>query len=190
MASSTPHIKHHPDTSQPALAAGVPRAEVPLEKSNLQTLPCRAVFAEKTMLAAFGNILIRLCPMLAASCFLIAVAAGQKSPRESNSRDISELAPEDLMQLRVTSETNQEQPLSKVGAALYVITREDIAFSGANNQWTIGIRGFNSFSPNKVLAFIDGRGLYQPLFSGVLWEQQDLPLEEIHRSGVGNAPGL
>ena len=85
------------------------------------------------MLVIVGEILVRLCPMLAANCFLIAVAAGQKSPQGSISRAISELAPEGLMQLKVTSATNQEQSLSKVGAALYVSTREDIASSGANN---------------------------------------------------------
>jgi len=146
--------------------------------------------------------------MLAASCFLVAVAAGQKYPQGSTSRDISELAPEDLMQLRVTSATDKEQPLSKVGAALYVITREDIASSGANNipdllrlvpgvevaqinsnQWAISIRGFNSFSSNKVLALIDGRALYQSLYSGVLWDEQDLPLEDIERIEVIRGPG-
>lgn len=112
------------------------------------------------------------------------------------------------MQLKVTSASNKEQSLSKVGAALYVITREDIASSGANNipdllrlvpgvqvaqinsnQWAISIRGFNSFSSNKVLALIDGRALYQPLFSGVLWDQQDLPLEDIERIEVIRGPG-
>ncbi|MCU1337804.1 MAG: ligand-gated TonB-dependent outer rane channel [Bryobacterales bacterium] len=135
-------------------------------------------------------------------------ASGQKSQQGPTPRDISELAPEDLMKLRVTSAANKEQALSKVGAALFVITREDIASSGANNipdllrlvpgvevaqidsnQWAISIRGFNSFSSNKVLALIDGRALYQPLFSGVLWDQQDLPLEDIERIEVIRGPG-
>ncbi len=85
------------------------------------------------MLAILCDILIRLCSMLAASCFPMAVAAGQKSPQGSISRDISELAPEDLVQLKATSATNKQQSLSTVGAALHVITREDIASSGANN---------------------------------------------------------
>jgi len=112
------------------------------------------------------------------------------------------------MKLRVTSAANKEQALSKVGAALFVITREDIASSGANNipdllrlvpgvevaqvdanQWAISIRGFNSFGPNKVLALIDGRALYQPSFSGVLWDQQDLPLEDVERIEVIRGPG-
>jgi hypothetical protein len=152
-------------------------------------------------------ILIRLCPMLAVSCFLIAVVVGQKSPHGSISSDISELASEDLMQLKVTSATNKEQSLSTVGAVLYVITREDIASSGANNipdllrlvpgvqvaqinsnQWAISIRGFNSFSSNKVLALIDGRALCRPLFSGVLWVSQDLPLEDTDMLAVFSEP--
>jgi iron complex outermembrane recepter protein len=146
--------------------------------------------------------------MLAAGCFFIGIANGQKSPQVPTSRDISELAPEDLMNLRVTSAANKEEPLSKVGAALYVITREDVASSGANNipdllrlvpgvevvqvnanQWAISIRGFSSFGPNKVLALIDGRALYQPSFSGVLWDQQDLPLEDVERIEVIRGPG-
>jgi iron complex outermembrane receptor protein len=146
--------------------------------------------------------------MLAAGCFFIASAAGQTSPQVPTSRDISELAPEDLMKLKVTSASNKEEPLSKVGAALYVITREDIASSGANsipdllrlvpgvevaqinaNQWAISIRGFNSFYSNKVLALIDGRALYQPSFSTVLWDMQDLPLEDIERIEVIRGPG-
>ena len=201
-------MKLHLPVASGVPLTGVRRAEASLEKSKLTTLPCRAVFAANTLLAILGDILIRQCPMLAASCFLVAVAAGQKYPQGSTSRDISELAPEDLMQLRVTSATDKEQPLSKVGAALYVITREDIASSGANNipdllrlvpgvevaqinsnQWAISIRGFNSFSSNKVLALIDGRALYQSLYSGVLWDEQDLPLEDIERIEVIRGPG-
>ncbi len=112
------------------------------------------------------------------------------------------------MKLKVTSASNKEQALSKVGAAIYVITREDIASSGANtipdllrlvpgvevaqidaNQWAISIRGFNSIYSNKVLALIDGRALYQPSFSAVLWDQQDLPLEDVERIEVIRGPG-
>jgi iron complex outermembrane recepter protein len=146
--------------------------------------------------------------VIAAGCSAIGIAAGQKTTQPSSSRDISELPLEDLLKLRVTSAANKEQSLSKVGAALYVITREDIASSGANNipdllrlvpgvevaqinsnQWAISIRGFNSFYSNKVLALIDGRALYQPSFSTVLWDMQDVPLEDIERIEVIRGPG-
>lgn len=146
------------------------------------------------------------CPrlMVCAGVLLATAAAGQ-APKPA---DLTNLPLEELLKLRVTSASNKEQALSRVGAALYVITREDIASSGANtipdllrlvpgvdvqqinsNQWSISIRGFNSFGPNKVLALIDGRALYQPSFSGVLWDQQDLPLEDIERIEVIRGPG-
>jgi len=113
--------------------AGVPRAEAPLEKSKLATLRCGAPSAAKTILAILGEILARPCPVLATSCLLIKMGVGQKSPQGSTSRHISELAPEDLMKLKVTLAANKEQPLSKVGAVVYVMTHEDTASSGANN---------------------------------------------------------
>ena len=61
------------------------------------------------------------------------MGVGQKSPQGSTSRDISELAPEDLMKRRLTSAANKEQSLAKVGAVVYVMTHEDTASSGANN---------------------------------------------------------
>ena len=178
------------------------------EKCKLLPSPCRATSAIRAVRATFCGIPIQLCLVLAAVCLFMGIATGQNSPQGPTSRDISELAPEDLMKLKVTSASNKEESLSKVGAALYVITREDIASSGANNipdllrlvpgvevaqinanQWAISIRGFNSFYSNKVLALIDGRALYQPSFSTVLWDMQDLPLEDIERIEVIRGPG-
>ncbi len=163
---------------------------------------------DRTGLPSFRSIPVRVCLVIAAGCFFITTAAGQKSARGPTPRDISELPLEDLLKLKVTSAGNKEQALSKVGAALYVITREDIASSGANNipdllrmvpgvevaqidanQWAISIRGFNTLYANKVLALIDGRALYQPSFTTVLWDQQDLPLEDVERIEVIRGPG-
>src|SRR6202023_2739378 len=53
----------------------------------------------------------------------------------------------------------------------------------------ISIRGFNSRYSGKVLVLIDGRTVYTPLFSGVYWDQQTMPLEDIDRIEVIRGPG-
>ena len=47
--------------------------------------------------------------------------------------DLSDASLEDLMNIQVTSVSRKEQSLSKVGAAVFVITQEDIRRSGATN---------------------------------------------------------
>jgi iron complex outermembrane receptor protein len=114
---------------------------------------------------------------------------------------------EDLMNVQVTSVSRREQSLSDVGAAVFVLTAEDIRRSGATNipdllrlvpgvevaqidahSWAISIRGFNDLYANKVLVLIDGRSVYTPLTSGVNWDQQDVPLEDIDRIEVIRGP--
>src|SRR5579862_2672384 len=115
---------------------------------------------------------------------------------------------EDLMSMEVTSVSKKEQKVSKVGAAIYVITREDIRRSTAtsipdllrmvpgldvaqinSNAAAISIRGFNSKYSDMVLVLVDGRAVYTPTFSGVYWDQLDVPLEDIERIEVIRGPG-
>ncbi len=112
------------------------------------------------------------------------------------------------MNMEVTSVSRKEQKLSKAGAAVYVITREDIRRSGAtnipdllrmapgvdvaqidSNTWAISIRGFNTRYSNKVLVLVDGRTVYTPVNSGVFWDQMEVPLEDIERIEVIRGPG-
>src|SRR5579872_2724024 len=115
---------------------------------------------------------------------------------------------EQLLNTQVTSVAKKEQTLSRVGAAVFVISQDDIRRSGARNlpdvlrmapgvdvaqidanTWAISIRGFNSRYSNKVLVLVDGRSVYTPSFSGVYWDQQDMPLEDIERIEVIRGPG-
>jgi iron complex outermembrane receptor protein len=127
---------------------------------------------------------------------------GQKGP------DITAMSVEDLMNLEVTSVSKRTQKVANAAAAIFVITQEDIRRSGARNipealrmvpgldvaridenKWAIGARGFNGRFDNKLLVLIDGRSVYTPLFSGVYWDIQDVPLEDIDRIEVIRGPG-
>jgi iron complex outermembrane receptor protein len=110
---------------------------------------------------------------------------------------------EDLMNVEVTSASKKEQKLSRVAAAIFVITQEDIRRSGATNiedalrmvpgldvaqingsTWAIGARGFNQQLTNKLLVMVDGRIVYTEAFGGVYWDAVDVPLEDIDRIEV------
>jgi iron complex outermembrane recepter protein len=146
------------------------------------------------------------------SCFhvalLVPLMALSAVGQQSQNYDLSQASLEDLMNIQVTAASKKEQPLSKTGAAVFVITQEDIRRSGATNipdvlrmapgvqvaqidagSWAVSIRGFNSRYANKVLVVIDGRTVYSPDFAGVIWDAQDVPLEDIDRIEIIRGPG-
>jgi iron complex outermembrane receptor protein len=130
------------------------------------------------------------------------------APAQEGAPDLTTLKIEDLMNLDVTSASKKEQKISRVPAAIFVITQEDIRRSGAidipdvlrmvpglevaqinASTWAISARGFNGEYSNKLLVLIDGRTVYTPLFSGVYWDAQDVPLDSIERIEVIRGPG-
>jgi iron complex outermembrane receptor protein len=122
--------------------------------------------------------------------------------------DIADLDLEQLTRIKVTSASRREERVIDAPASIFVITAEDIRRSGAtslpealrlapnltvaradNNQYAITARGFSNVLANKLLVLMDGRTLYTPLFSGVFWEAQDFPLDDIDRIEVISGPG-
>lgn len=122
--------------------------------------------------------------------------------------NITELSLEELLSVEITSVSKKSEKASDAAAAVFVINQEDIKRSGATsipevlrmvpglqvaridaNKWAISSRGFNAFSANKLLVLMDGRTLYNPLFSGVLWDAQDTMLDDIERIEVIRGPG-
>lgn len=122
--------------------------------------------------------------------------------------DLGNKSLEQLMNIEITSVLRKEEKLSRTPAAVYVITQKDIQRSGATtipdllrmapgvqvaqvdaNRWAISVRGFNDIYSNKLLVLIDGRTVYTPGFSGVFWDQIDVPLDTIERIEVVRGPG-
>jgi iron complex outermembrane receptor protein len=143
----------------------------------------------------------------AAAMLLLGIAAFPQA-QTPPAKDLTQVSLEDLLNTKVTSVSKKEQTLSTAGAAIFVITQEDIRRSGATNipdllrmapgvnvaqvnanTWAISIRGFNDIYADKVLVLIDGRSVYNPTFSGVNWDQQDVPLEDIERIEIIRGPG-
>ena len=121
---------------------------------------------------------------------------------------LKKLSIEQLMNLEVTSVSRRPERLAQAASAIQVITQQDIRRSGASSlpealrlvtnlqvaqvnsrDWAISARGFNSTTANKLLVLIDGRTVYTPLYSGVFWDVQDVPLGDVDRIEVISGPG-
>src|SRR5213076_857322 len=135
-------------------------------------------------------------------------SAGQRPDSSLSAEALKKLSIEQLMNLQVTSVSKRPERLSQTASAIQVITQEDIRRSGAaslaealrlaanlqvaqidSRQWAISARGFNGTTANKLLVLIDGRTVYTPLFSGVFWDVQEVPLADIDRIEVISGPG-
>ena len=122
--------------------------------------------------------------------------------------DVRRLTLEELMDLNVYSVSRRDETVRAAPAAIYVLTAEDIRRARVRsvpealrlvpgvqvarvdaNKWAVSIRGFNNRAANKLQVMIDGRSIYDPLFSGVLWESRDVMLENIDRIEVIRGPG-
>ena len=135
-------------------------------------------------------------------------SASQRPDSSLSAEALKKLSIEQLMNLQVTSVSKRPERLSQTASAIQVITQEDIRRSGAaslaealrlaanlqvaqvdSRQWAISARGFNGTAANKLLVLIDGRTVYTPLFSGVFWDVQEVPLQDIDRIEVISGPG-
>ena len=126
---------------------------------------------------------------------------------------LSRMSLEELARVEVTSVSKSAQSLSSAPASIYVITHEEIQRNGVlsipealrlapnlqveqinSQEYQIAARGFGShlefqnFS-NKILILIDGRSVYNPLFSGVAYDALDVVMDDIDRIEVISGPG-
>jgi iron complex outermembrane recepter protein len=145
---------------------------------------------------------------LLAGAALGALAVGVAAAAEAEA-PLGQLSLEELADLEVTSVSRLPEPVADAGAAIYVITNDDVRRSGALSlpealrlapnlevaridalDYSITARGFGGFeSANKLLVQIDGRSVYTPLYSGVDWDQHHLLLDDLDRIEVVSGPG-
>jgi len=136
-------------------------------------------------------------------CFLFLITA-----LAALSQDLTSLSFEDFMAIKVSSASKTPRKVSHTPAAVFVISHEEIRRSPykslpevlrlapgvhvariSGTSWAVGIRGFNGFYSNKLLVMIDGRTVYNGLFSGVLWSENLIMMEDVERIEVIRGPG-
>jgi iron complex outermembrane receptor protein len=143
---------------------------------------------------------------IAIAASLLGIAYGQRVGVPTD--DLTNLGAEELFKIQVTSVGRKAQQLSKAPAAVFVLTAEDIRRSGATSipealqlvpgltvlrvdgrVWIVSARGAARVNSENMLVMIDGGSLYMPLFSGVMWEVIDLPVDQIAQIEVVRGPG-
>jgi len=121
--------------------------------------------------------------------------------------DLKQMPLEELLALDVTTVSRKAERWWDAPGAIDVVTSEDIRRSGARSlpealrlatgvdvaqssarSWGISLRGFDVLAANKISVVMDGRSLYTPFFSGVLWDAQDALLEDVDRIEVVRGP--
>lgn len=142
-----------------------------------------------------------------------AVFWGATPARADQQPDLSRLSIEQLGDVQVTSVSKRAESLEQAAASIYVISHDEIVRSGQTripeilrlapnlevyqvgaSRYVVTARGFSgaqqaqNFS-NKLLVMIDGRSVYTPLYSGVYWDMQDVPVQDVERIEVVSGPG-
>jgi len=87
----------------------------------------------------------------------------------------------------VTGDDIRRAGVQNLHDAIRLATGVQVGQSSARS-WAISIRGMDVLAANKISVVMDGRSLFTPFFSGVLWDAQDTLLEDIDRIEVVRGP--
>lgn len=139
---------------------------------------------------------------------LIVILGAFSSASQAAGNAPEDLSLEELVNTEITSVSRKSQSMTDIAAAAFVITAEDIRRSGAqalpdvlrmapgievaqidNGRYAVTARGFNGRFANKLQVLVDGRSIYHPMFSGVLWELDPIPLDDIERIEIIRGAG-
>ncbi|HET9863126.1 MAG TPA: TonB-dependent receptor [Steroidobacteraceae bacterium] len=159
------------------------------------------------------RITIRMAGAGVAAALAVPASAQMLADASDALTQLSRMSLEELANVEVTSVSKAAQSLSSAPASIYVITHEELRHSGALSipealrlapnlqveqinaqEYQITARGFGgnlelqNFS-NKILILIDGRSVYNPLFSGVAYDSLDVVMDDVDRIEVISGPG-
>ena len=142
--------------------------------------------------------------LIAATTVVPVLAAGSAMPSD----DLLGFSLEELTGLSITAVAKRPVALLETPAAATVLTGVELqaapqyaiptlienvpgVFAQPINgrDWSVSIRGFNDFFANKLLVLIDGRSVYNSLFSGVFWDSQSVFWPDLEAIEVVRGPG-
>jgi outer membrane cobalamin receptor len=111
---------------------------------------------------------------------------------------------------KVTTASRREQSIKEIPITVDVITAEEIKVSGATNIWdlmrfragmdvmdmrssdgrrgTVAVRGFPQEFVHNLQVMVDGRSVYEPMSSGVYWDQLPISIDEIEHIEIIRGP--
>jgi outer membrane receptor protein involved in Fe transport len=166
-------------------------------EENLEYGICASSLALVTSSGKFGSLLGLGAGLLFVSLATPTWANAPQDPRSptsgkspTRSVDLSGMSLEALshMHISISSFPRKKDDLQKTPAAVFVISKEDIARSAATSipellrmvpgvqvvqinasSWAVSARGFNSQYSSKLLVLIDGRTIYPEINSGAQW---------------------
>lgn len=136
------------------------------------------------------------------------LATGALIGGTTSDEDLLGLSIEQLGQVQVTATSRHASRLADTPASVYVIEGERIRSLGIRTlpealrlapnlqvaqvnaaAFAVSARGLKTSLSNKMLVLVDGRPVYTPLFAGVLWDMQDVPMADVDRIEVVSGPG-
>ena len=143
---------------------------------------------------------------LAALCLMPGLAPTADGAQDPD--DLFDVPLAELAELTVVSVAGVAQDWFSTPAAVHVITRDEIRRSGhthlaelfrmvpgfyvgraTSSEWTTGIRGLSDDFYPYLQAMVDGRIIYNELFSGVYWDVQTPLLEDVDQIEIVRGPG-
>lgn len=130
------------------------------------------------------------------------------SAAAAQEQDLFSLSLEELTSQPVSIGSHAPRSWKDSAASIYIISSEDILRSGIrevpsllslvpgmqsarvdNSSWAINSRNEAEIVSGTMLVLMDGRVLYNPLFSGTYWSTVDVMIEDIERIEVVRGAG-